>query len=88
MVTQEKFNNWQESEIKLAEEAGEEMFMGIPDKWFEPMIRGCRNGHVSRMVLKSEKLGRDACLACMEPVRIIPNIITTDEKLNTALGEK
>lgn len=47
-------------------------FMGIPDRWFAapgPLFR-CTQGHVSARVLKSEALGRDACLACMEPVLI------------------
>lgn len=46
--------------------------MGIPDRWFAapgPLFR-CTQGHVSARVLKSEALGRDACLACMEPVLI------------------
>lgn len=42
------------------------LFLGLPDRWFEapgPKFR-CVNGHVSSSVLKSEGLGRDACLAC------------------------
>lgn len=43
-------------------------FLGKPDRWYDqgPRFR-CTNGHVSSMVLKSESLGRDACLACEEP---------------------
>lgn len=43
-------------------------FLSKPDRWFDegPRFR-CTNGHVSSMVLKSEALGRDACLACKEP---------------------
>lgn len=47
---------------------GGEMFMGTPDRWFEGGLRRCVNDHVSRMVLKSEALGRHACLACGAPV--------------------
>lgn len=45
---------------------GAPMFMGIPDAWYEkpgPRYR-CINDHVSSTVLKSEGLGRDACLEC------------------------
>jgi hypothetical protein len=45
-------------------EAGGSGFMGYPDRWYDGMLRRCWSGHVSRMVLKSEYLGRDACLAC------------------------
>ena len=39
-------------------------FMEWPDRWWDTFLRRCTNDHVSRMTLKSEALGRDACLAC------------------------
>lgn len=45
-------------------------FMGWPDRWWESHVRRCENGHVSTTVLRSEGLGRDACLACRAPVHL------------------
>ena len=60
----------------IASEPGP-LFIGLPDRWYNdtapivgtkgPRFR-CTSGHVSRMVLKSEALGRDACLVCMGPM--------------------
>lgn len=44
--------------------AGAAMFFDWPDRWWEANRRRCENDHVSGCVLKSEALGRDACLAC------------------------
>lgn len=56
--------------IAVAE--GGDTFMGWPDRWWEAHTRRCTNGHVSTRVLKSEALGRDACLAsgCGAPVHL------------------
>lgn len=57
----------------IAEAEGGPMFMGWPDRWYEQgFLRRCENDHVSSMTLKSEALGRDACLAagCRAPVCI------------------
>ncbi len=43
--------------------AGARMFMNWPDRWYDDRKVRCENGHVSRTVLKSEGLGRSACLA-------------------------
>ena len=57
--------------MRLADDelkAGAEEFMGLPDRWYEkpgPKWR-CRNGHVSTMYLKSERLGGNVCLAGTE----------------------
>ena len=58
--------------LNAAKAAGEEFFMGLPDRWYEspgPKWR-CENGHVTTMYLKSERLGYNACLAggCNKPV--------------------
>lgn len=53
--------------LKLAEReiaAGAPGFMKYPDRWWDASLRRCEQGHVSRTVLKSEGLGRNACLAC------------------------
>lgn len=47
----------------------EELFMGIPDSWWDDPTWLCGNGHVSKRYLKSEKRG-SLCLACGEPVKI------------------
>lgn len=56
----------------IGEMEGGETFMGRPDRWWETPQYRCVNGHVSTRVLKSEELGRDACLAsgCMEPLTL------------------
>lgn len=62
-----------ESKLKIiGEREGGPMFMGRPDRWWEAHTRRCINDHVSRMVLKSEELGRDACLAasCLAPLSL------------------
>ena len=52
----------------IGEAEGGPMFMGWPDRWWDAHTRRCVNDHVSTMVLRSEELGRDACLACRAPV--------------------
>lgn len=61
---------WVKRLRKEAEASGAKMFLGIPDAWYDkpgPKFR-CVNDHVSTTILKSEGLGRDACLACMGEV--------------------
>jgi hypothetical protein len=50
---------WHAAQIEAAVTAGEEMFMGFPDRWYETPVWGCENGHLSRRYLKSEALGGD-----------------------------
>lgn len=49
---------------RLADAEPGPKFFGFPERWWEAHKRRCPNDHVSRLVLKSERLGRDACLAC------------------------
>lgn len=57
--------------LKDAEQvAGYEMFLGIPDRWYEKPRWRCRNDHVSTGYLKSEAVGGDLCLKCGEPVNL------------------
>lgn len=44
-------------------------FMGIPDRWFENATWRCENGHISKIFLKTEKLG-DICLICLNHVHL------------------
>lgn len=53
---------------KAEEAAGQKMFLGIPDRWYEDAHWRCPNHHVSRVYLKSEAQGKDLCLKCFEPV--------------------
>ena len=63
---------FQRDAIAKAASAGAEMFLGVPDVWYEPQPSfGCDNGHVSRRYLVSEEHG-SLCLACYQPVLIIP----------------
>ncbi len=39
-------------------------FLGLPERWLDDPHWRCPNGHVSTRYLKSEELGRDACLEC------------------------
>jgi hypothetical protein len=76
----------QAAAIKKAEADNEEMFLGIPDNWYEPRPNyGCDNGHVSIAYLKTEEQG-NLCLVCHLPVAIIPHGYT-DETLAKALDE-
>lgn len=45
-------------------ENGGETWMGKPDRWWEAHTWRCANDHVSRMLLKSEELCSNVCLAC------------------------
>jgi hypothetical protein len=60
-------------------------FMGKPDRWYEPpgpRFR-CTRGHVIGAVLKSEGLGRDACLSCQAPVVLTFPEDTSDSAVRT-----
>lgn len=83
----DKVNTWLDSEKKKAAAAGINIFMGIPDTWFEPQVTFCcENGHVSHRFLKSEERG-DLCLACFKSVRICPPD-TNEEQLKSILKEE
>lgn len=62
----EKLRSFKEKERA----AGVDMFMGIPDHWFENPRWRCHNDHVGVMYLKSEEVGMDLCLTCFEPVAL------------------
>lgn len=64
----EERHAWQQARAEHARAAGARMFMGLPDRWYDPpgsKFR-CPNGHISLMVLKSEARGGDLCLACLQ----------------------
>ena len=82
MTKREKLESWVSSEIEKARENGERFFLSFPDGWYEanngkPTFC-CENGHVSSMVLKSEALGGDVCLACYKPLYLTPPITETE----------
>lgn len=60
--------------IKEAKEAYEgPVFLGLPDKWYEPPHWWCKNGHLSTLTLRRDAgPHRDVCLACFEPVMLGP----------------
>lgn len=77
----------QDIDIKLAENTGEEFFLGLPDAWYEPKpTYGCNSGHVSHSYLKSETKGC-LCLECHESIVMLPHKYDTDEKLKEALDK-
>lgn len=43
------------------------LFLGLPDRWYEPAHFRCLNDHVSTFILKSESKG-DLCLECFAPL--------------------
>lgn len=69
---------WRDSQI-----CGE-LFIGLPDAWYEKPTWACENGHISHRYLKSEKEGC-ICLACMKPIVLVPPE-TTEEKLAEILA--
>lgn len=50
-------------------ECGPRFFLW-PDRWWETPHWRCENDHVSTHLLLSERLGRDACLACKGAVHL------------------
>jgi len=67
-----EFTAFMRKRYKEAKEAGERMFFGVPDNWYEPPGPKwrCKNGHISRRYLKSEQYKGDVCLACFSPVML------------------
>jgi hypothetical protein len=67
--------------VKADKEAadGGDIFMGIPDRWYDKLTFVCQNGHISSMCLKSEALGDDVCMSCHEHIFICPPETTTEE---------
>lgn len=78
-MIQSEFYERQARLRKEAQTAGEPMFLGIPESWYEAGKWGCRNGHVSTTYLKSEARGGSVCLACFEPVMLIHPATTEPE---------
>ena len=70
-MTDDELNEWLQVRKDAEQAAGYRMFMKIPDRWFDDQHFRCGNGHVSRMILKSETRG-DLCLAggCGRNVRM------------------
>ena len=77
----------QDRAIAEAEAAGLELFLGVPDAWYEPQPNyGCANGHVSRIYIKHDGGGpTHRCPRCYELVAILPHGYT-DDSLCAALA--
>jgi hypothetical protein len=54
-----------QQKIDEEEAAGEPMFMGLPDRWYEDLTFRCINNHVSKRILKNSHSG-DLCFRCFE----------------------
>lgn len=61
---------WREDLARTAEARGQEMFMGIPDAWFDDPHWFCINGHVSHRYLRTDTGSR--CLACLDTAILGP----------------
>ncbi len=72
---------WRDSQIA----DGVELFMGLPDLWYDDLTWGCENGHISSRYLKSERYGGDVCLCCYKPVILVAPL-TTEEELKKVLS--
>jgi hypothetical protein len=81
----EILEQWLKEQIHKEESSGAEMFLGVPDKWYEPVHLCCINGHVSHRYLKSEAKGGNVCMSCFEPVYICPDI--TEDELSKILNK-
>jgi hypothetical protein len=66
-----RLNEYLDKKVSEYKESGGEMFIGMPDAWYEPFTICCPNGHVSHRYLKSEERG-NVCLACYEPTYLCP----------------
>lgn len=77
-----KLVEWLLIEIRKAQDAGQEMFMGIPDAWIEKHLRCCQNGHIMTAYVKSELHG--PICGCGMPSHIFPDW-GTQEHLDEAL---
>jgi len=60
-------------------QSGAEMFMGTPDRWYEPPTWACIGGHISHGYLKSEHYGGDVCFACHNYVYLVPPELTEEQ---------
>jgi len=74
----EKLLTWRDKQITG------ELFMGLPDAWYDEVTWACESGHISHRYLKSEALGQNVCFACMKPIVLVPPE-TTEHKLNEIL---
>lgn len=72
MITYRELLVWRAAEVQKAKDAGEPMFLGKPDKWYENVRWFCQNGHVSLRYLRTE--GSDRCFACRKAVIMGPDI--------------
>lgn len=68
---------WRNQRALDAGDGGDEVFMGLPDSWYDDIHFGCAEGHVSNTVLTTESRG-DRCLACGNPACIIPAMTETE----------
>jgi hypothetical protein len=71
-VTFDSVEELYEHQKAVGRDEGGPMFAGFPDRWWGDQHWRCTKGHVSTMVLRSEALKRDACLAgaCRMPLCI------------------
>jgi len=70
MTMFDQMRAWRDAAAQEEAEGGAEMFLGKPDRWYEPAHYGCTNGHVSRCILTGD--AGDRCLACLAAVILIP----------------
>lgn len=66
---------WRHGEIARIVVAGGSVFLGLPEAWMDDPHFGCENGHVSTMVIKTDK--GDQCARCRRPMIMIPPLDET-----------
>lgn len=74
---------WREALANEAQANGAEMFMGVPDEWFDHPHWFCTNGHVSHVYLRTDLGSR--CLTCRDYVVLGPAM--TEEQFGPIIRE-
>jgi hypothetical protein len=67
---------WSLRLAESCEDDGEEMFLGMPDAWYEEHTLFCADGHVSHVSLGTDD--GDRCLSCRRPLVLGPSITEAD----------
>lgn len=68
--------DWREDLARAAQSRGDEMFMGVPEAWFDVPHWFCAQGHVSRVYLRTDSGAR--CMACQGEALLGPAMNEAD----------
>lgn len=67
---------WSLRLAESCEDDGDEMFLGMPDAWYEERTLFCADGHVSHVSLGTDD--GDRCLSCRRPLVLGPSMTEAD----------